>query len=201
MSIRDIIKRVLPDVIVQSIRRMYSIFSQPSQARKESNQWLRKHCKDIQGKVLSIGSAKDKDGEGDYYKNYFSKALCYTTSEISENFNCDLVLDIRAMPEIANETYDCIYCSGVLEHVDDFHAGFNEITRILKPDGILLLGLPFRQPIHMPPQDFWRFTKYGIKYLLEDSYEIIAMTAIDDKNGTNFPATYWVKARKKVSFE
>jgi len=30
--------------------------------------------------------------------------------------------------------------------------------------------LAFRQAIHMAHQDFWRFTEYGIKYLLKDSH-------------------------------
>ena len=92
--------------------------------------------------------------------------------------------------------YDCIFCGGVLEHTDDFQAGFGEMTRILKTGGILLLGLPFRQPIHMGEQDFWRFTVYGIKYLLKHSYEIIDMVPIDAKRGMEFPASYWVKATK-----
>ena len=100
------------------------------------------------------------------------------------------------MPEIEDESYDCILCSGVLEHVDDCHVGFDELTRILKTGGILLLGLPFRQAIHMSPQDFWRFTQYGIKHLLKESYEIIDMVPIDAKRGMEFPAAYWVKAIK-----
>jgi ubiquinone/menaquinone biosynthesis C-methylase UbiE len=145
---------------------------------------------------LSIGSGNDFDEEGDYYRNYFPMASSYTTSEVSEEFNCDLVLDVRSMPEIEDESYDCIFCSGVLEHTDDFQAGFDEMTRILKTSGILLLGLPFRYPIHMGEQDFWRFTVYGIKHLLKHSYEIIDMVPIDAKRGMEFPATYWVKAKK-----
>ena len=32
--------------------------------------------------------------------------------------------------------------------------------------GTFLVGVPFAQPIHRAPQDFWRFTEYGIRYLL-----------------------------------
>jgi ubiquinone/menaquinone biosynthesis C-methylase UbiE len=101
------------------------------------------------------------------------------------------------MPEIKDESYDCVFCSGVLERVDDYQAGFSEFTRILKAGGILLLGVPFRQPIHMSPQDFWRFTEHGIKYLLKDSYEIIDIVSIDERRGAEFPSAYWIKARKK----
>ena len=119
--------------------------------RKDSNRWLKKHCKDIKGSVLSIGSEYDKDGEGGLYCTYFSAASSYTTSEVTDEFKTDLVIDVRSMPEIDSDSYDAIYCSGVLEHVDDFQSGFKEMTRILKKDGILLLGLPFRKAITCAP--------------------------------------------------
>ncbi|MBN1865297.1 MAG: class I SAM-dependent methyltransferase [Victivallales bacterium] len=154
------------------------------------------NCKHICGEVLSIGSSDDSDGQGDYYRNYFTSASSYTTSDVYKECKSDLILDVRSMPEIKDESYDCIFCSGVLEHVDDYQSAFFEITRILKSHGILLIGFPFRQAIHMSPDDFWRFTEYGIKYLLKDSYDIIEITAIDSKRKMEFPATYWVKARK-----
>ncbi|MCZ6778005.1 MAG: class I SAM-dependent methyltransferase [Acidobacteria bacterium] len=187
-------KTVLPDSMFQLLRERLP--RRPSRARRESNKWLRHHCKDIQGKVLSIGSGNDADKQGDFYKNYFPAASSYTTSEVSREFKCDLTLDVQSMPEIEDESYDCVYCSGVLEHVEDYRAGLDELTRILKVGGILLLGLPFRQAIHMSPQDFWRFTEYGIRHLLRGSYEVITMVPIDRKRGREFPSAYWVKARK-----
>jgi SAM-dependent methyltransferase len=150
----------------------------------------------VKGDVLSIGSGPDSDGQGRHYRQYFVNTSSYTTSEVSDEFDADLVLDVRSMPEIEDESYDCVFCSGVLEHVDDYQSGLNEITRILKKNGVLLVGLPFRQAIHMPPQDFWRFTEYGIKYLLQDNYEIDSLVKMDvDKSG--YPASYWTRARKR----
>jgi ubiquinone/menaquinone biosynthesis C-methylase UbiE len=99
------------------------------------------------------------------------------------------------MPEIKDASYDCVFCSGVLEHVDDFRKGFDEITRVLKPGGVLLLGLPFRQAIHLAPHDYWRFTEYGIKFMLKDSYEVVAMKEIGTEE-PGFPGSYWFRARK-----
>jgi SAM-dependent methyltransferase len=169
--------------------------SRPSQSRKQSNAWLRRHTPMIEGRILSIGAGDDSDGELGKYRDYFSNCESYTTSEVTDEFSCDLVLDVRSMPQIEDSSYDCIYCSGVLEHVDDFHSALAEITRILKPGGILLLGLPFRQALHMPPYDFWRFTEYGIKYLLAKNYKIEEIEAIDNSK-KGFPAAYWTKAVK-----
>jgi len=100
------------------------------------------------------------------------------------------------MPEISDGAFDCVFCSGVLEHVEDFHLGIAEITRVLREDGVLLLGLPFRQAIHMPPNDYWRFTEFGIRHLLSGSYKIAELAEIDISVAA-FPASYWVKARKR----
>ena len=50
-------------------------------------------------------------------------------------------MDIAAIP-FADETYDTIYCSHVLEHVPDDRKAIREFYRILKPSGWLLLVVP-----------------------------------------------------------
>lgn len=181
MKIQSLIHKLLPSKI--------------SEARKKSNNWLRSHTSSITGDILSIGSGTDDDGEGIKYQSYFNNCSSYTTSEITSEFECDLVLDVRSMPEIKDESFDCIFCSGVLEHIDDYQQALKELHRILKKKGILLLGLPFRQSLHLVPHDYWRFTEYGIRYMLRDNYEILDLASIDNSI-PNFPATYWIKAQK-----
>jgi ubiquinone/menaquinone biosynthesis C-methylase UbiE len=81
----------------------------------------------------------------------------------------------------------------VLEHVDDCHAAVRECWRILKAGGTFLVGVPFAQPLHRAPQDFWRFTEFGIRFLLR-AFAIEEIRAI----GTDpqAPSAYWVRARK-----
>lgn len=192
MPLRKIVRFILPDIMVALLSR---IVIRPSRARREGNKWLRYHSVNISGSVLSIGSGNDADNEGNFYRNYFMQASSYTTSDVYEGSSCDMTLDIRSMPQIKDASYDCIFCSGVLEHVDDYYKGLKEITRILKNDGFLILGLPFRQALHLAPQDFWRFTEFGIKYMLSESYEIVDFSSIDN-SVRDFPSAYLVKARK-----
>ena len=42
---------------------------------------------------------------------------------------------------------------------------FQEFKRLLKPGGKLFLSTNFIYQIHMAPDDYWRFTEYGLKYL------------------------------------
>jgi len=159
----------------------------------ESNLWISENAEDIKGDVLSIGSYSDKDSEGNFYRDYFRAANSYTTSDIDGR--AQLKLDIRDMSSITDERYDCLFVSGVLEHVDDFHKAISEMTRILKPNGTLLLGVPFRQPIHMGEQDFWRFTKNALEYLFNKNFNIQEIKEIYPEIH-NFPISYWMKAEK-----
>jgi SAM-dependent methyltransferase len=167
-----------------------------SRSRLQSNAWLKKNSVNIYGSVLSIGSLDDSDGEGSFYKKYFKNSDIYIKSEIKKSPNCDLILDVTNMKMVNNQEFDCIFCGGVLEHVFDFKKGIFEIHRVLKKNGILLLGLPFNQAIHMPPNDFWRFTEHGIRKMLSDIF-IIEELKIICENNVNFPETYWVKAIRK----
>lgn len=169
-----------------------------SRARLESNAWLREQCGGIRGRVLSIGSGDDQDHEGCRYRDYFPLASEYVTSEVDEQAGCELVLDVRAMDVLDDGSFDCVFCSGVLEHVDDPQAAMAEIERVLRPGGLLLLGVPFRQAIHMRPNDFWRFTEYGVRVLLE-RLEILEVHPVDDIDPPGFPAAYWTRAVKRIT--
>lgn len=163
--------------------------------RIESNLWLRHQARGIQGHVLSVGSGADTDGEGGRYRGYFKNCSSYKTSDLDPARRCDLVVDIRSMTQILDESFNCVFCNAVLEHVDDFLGALREITRILRVGGILLLGLPLRYEIHMAPSDYWRFTEHGIRYMLHRDYEILNLTPMDT-SVPRFPGGYWVKARK-----
>lgn len=169
--------------------------SSPSVVRRESNEWLRVHLEPIAGDVLSIGSLDDGDDEGLRYRDYFVNATSYVTSEVSPGAGVDLVADARNMPQIIDGAYDCVFCNGVLEHIDNFRGALREITRILKPGGWLILGVPFRQAIHMEI-DYWRFTEGAVCYLLTDSYDIVELCGLDS-SVPDFPAAYLVKAQRR----
>ena len=83
--------------------------------------------------MLDIGSGSGSDKQGRYYRDYFPNAASYTTSEVSEESGVDLVLDVRDMPTIADATYDAVFCSGVLEHVDDLLQDTPQLAVVIDP--------------------------------------------------------------------
>jgi SAM-dependent methyltransferase len=64
---------------------------------------------------------------------------------------------------ISDGTFDVIFMMEVLEHVGDTTAAIANINRILTPNGKLIASVPFMLPIHDDPQDFYRFTEFGLR--------------------------------------
>lgn len=56
----------------------------------------------------------------------------------------DIVSDVCDMKEVADESYDAVWSSHNLEHIDECHVGkaLSEIFRVIRPDGFLLITLP-----------------------------------------------------------
>ena len=83
----------------------------------------------------------------------------------------DIVGDIHALP-VESDSFDCVFCTGTLEHVTDPWKAVREIHRVLKPDGIVHLDVPFIQGFHADPNDYWRFTKEGLRLLCNEFEEL-----------------------------
>lgn len=77
--------------------------------------------------------------------------------------------DIQDMRMIDSDRYDSALCMEALEHVPyPFHA-VSEIHRILKKSTSLVCSVPHLSRLHEEAHDYYRYTKYGIKYLFESS--------------------------------
>jgi SAM-dependent methyltransferase len=57
----------------------------------------------------------------------------------------------------------------MLEHAKDPKACLEEMNRVLKPNGVLIITVPFNNEMHSKPHDYWRFTKYGMDLILRES--------------------------------
>jgi len=80
----------------------------------------------------------------------------------------DIFSDAPSFP-FKNETFDSVICTQVLEHVSDPSIKVNEIARVLVPGGTAVISVPFAWPLHEVPYDFYRYTEFGLKSLLENS--------------------------------
>lgn len=85
----------------------------------------------------------------------------------------DVIAPAECLP-FADQTFDVILCTEVLEHTWEPTKVMKEFARVLKPRGYLLLSVPFIYPIHEAPYDNWRFTSYGLKFLCQSTgFEVV----------------------------
>lgn len=69
-----------------------------------------------------------------------------------------------------------ILCTEVFEHLEEPATALREMNRILKPQGIVILTVPFFWPIHEAPRDFYRYSEFGLRYLFEqEGFEIVEL--------------------------
>jgi SAM-dependent methyltransferase len=87
--------------------------------------------------------------------------------------NTKLISDIHNLA-FANESVDAVFCTGTLEHINNPHQAMREIYRILKPNGIVHIEVPFIQPFHKDPEDYWRWTLDGLRlFAVQHNFEEI----------------------------
>ncbi len=75
--------------------------------------------------------------------------------------------------------FDSALCTAVLEHLEEPEKALRECYRVLKPGAIAIYTVPFIWHLHEEPTDFYRFTKFGLKYLFEKTgFEIVKIKAL-----------------------
>lgn len=85
----------------------------------------------------------------------------------------DVVGTAYAVP-VDSAQADVVLSTQVFEHLERPVDGLKETNRILKDKGLFILSFPLLYPIHAQPRDFYRYTKFGMEYLLkENGFEII----------------------------
>ena len=79
----------------------------------------------------------------------------------------------------SDESFDSAICTAVLEHLEEPELALKECWRVLKQGGIAIYSVPFIWHLHEEPRDFYRFSKYGLKYLFEKvGFEIVEIEAL-----------------------
>lgn len=78
----------------------------------------------------------------------------------------DVVGDLCSLP-LEDDGFDVALCTEVLEHVATPLAAVDELYRVLRPGGRMLVTVPFVAQLHEEPHDHYRYTSYGLRGLLE----------------------------------
>lgn len=99
--------------------------------------------------------------------------------DIREGPGVDRIASVYDLPFEDGE-FENVLCMSVLEHLEEPKKAITEMHRVLKPGGRIIMSVPFLFPIHEAPDDYWRFTKYGLQKLFSEGWEIIELKAEAD---------------------
>lgn len=77
--------------------------------------------------------------------------------------------DLRGSVPLEDGCADIVTGFQVLEHIPNPENFVSECHRLLRPGGRLYLTTPFMWHIHEAPADYYRYTKYGLEYLVESA--------------------------------
>ena len=78
----------------------------------------------------------------------------------------DYVCDLAQIP-VSDARFDHVLLTQVLEHIPEPAQVLAELHRVLKPGGRLWLTAPLFYAEHEKPYDFFRYTRFGLRHLLE----------------------------------
>ena len=109
----------------------------------------------------------------------------------------DILCDITDMKPIPDESIGLVLNCESLEHLPYPQKAIDEIHRVLRPNGLLILTTVMHFKIHRAPKDYWRFTPDGIELLLS-RFKIIDCTLEGDSKR---PKGIWVTAQKTSKAE
>lgn len=128
---------------------------------------LKKYSK---GKLLDIGC-----GNKPYQPVIKDQIDEYIGSDIvqSSESKVDIISPATTIP-LPDATFDTVMSTQTIEHVAEHQLLVNEAYRLLKPGGYFVLSGPLYWPLHEEPYDFFRFTKYGFRHILNKAgFEIL----------------------------
>jgi SAM-dependent methyltransferase len=129
------------------------------------------------------GSCVLDAGAGDTPYRAFFKLTHYDATDlhkVEKSYGkLSYICNLNKIP-IRSEYYDLVFCSQTLEHVPDPSTVIAEVVRVLKPGGQLWLTVPFYYEEHETPFDYYRYTQFGLSYMIT-------------KAGINLVSTEWLE--------
>ena len=109
-------------------------------------------------KILDVGSMIVDTGALTYRNIFVEREVQYIGLDVAPGLNVDFVpADPYSWNEMDDESIDIIISGQAFEHIPYFWITAAEMSRVLKPGGLLCLVAPSSGAVHRFPVDCWRF--------------------------------------------
>ncbi len=114
------------------------------------------------------------------YQPYFPNAYAVTKRTYVE---CDMYMDLyyKDLSKIPDNSYELVFCTGLLEHIPDPQRIVDDLRRICKVGGKVVVSASSVFSYHEGPDDFFHFTPYSMELLFSE------FSSIDMNKGSSQP--------------
>lgn len=148
--------------------------------------WLRLETNSVLGAMLSKvppdAVILDVGTAGNTNRDPFLVGRNVRTLDVNPQYKPDIVADIQDTL-LPTASVDAIVLNQVLEHIFDTRRAIAECYRILRPDGHLVIAVPWDYPYHMDDgfEDYWRISAAALRELL---HEFTGVDVVKERWGT-----------------
>lgn len=150
-------------------------------AMKINNDAFAAQLPQISGCVMDLGC-----GTAQYKEEILEVGKAYTgvdwQNSLHNQSNVDVFADLSERLPFSDNHFDTVVSFQVLEHLSEPELFLSECYRVLRTGGQLFITVPFMWHVHEQPFDFFRYTRYGLRYLLEKNN----FTDVEVKENTGF---------------
>ena len=141
-------------------------------------------------RVLDVGSMSVNKNFPHTYREHMAPAWAYRGCDIAPGKNVDFVMAAPYMIQERGDDYDAVISGQCLEHVQYPWLLVQEMARVCKAGGLLILTVPWNQQIHRYPLDCWRILPDGWRGLA-------AWAGLDVEQAYTNERDSWLVARKR----
>ncbi|MBL7717919.1 MAG: class I SAM-dependent methyltransferase [Flavipsychrobacter sp.] len=147
--------------------RWHSVFHNPFYlTRKRLFTAIRDNAHFLTGNILDFGCGTKPYMSLFNYNQYIGVDYETEVSARNTGLRADVFYDGKNIPFPDNH-FDAAFASEVLEHVFNPDEVLQELYRVVKPGGRIMITCPFFWPEHEQPYDYARYTSFGLKHLVE----------------------------------
>jgi SAM-dependent methyltransferase len=146
--------------------------------RSELARNVKRFAGQLNGKLLDFGCGRKPYEHLFKVDQYIGIDLEKTGHDHSRS-KVDVYYDGKKIP-FPDASFDALFCSEVLEHVFNPNEVLPEINRVLKPGARAIITTPFCWNEHEPPNDYARYTSFGLAHLLnKHGFRIIQLEKVE----------------------
>lgn len=120
-------------------------------------------------RVLELGTRRWKPDAPSIHRHFAPDWAEFIGTDFMDGEDVDVVADAHELSTAFDRPFDGIMAISVFEHLARPWIAAREVAALLKPGGMLMVHVPFAFPEHGYPDDYWRFTKSGLRILFEDA--------------------------------